>query len=366
MTAKQNTIFMTGGTGFLGRFLVERFLDRGSRVLLLVRPGSEGKLEALRTKLETGSEQLAMVAGDIAEPGLGLSEADRQALTGKISTFFHVAALYDLKAPAEKQQRMNVEGTANALACAKDLQADCFHYVSSTAVSGMYAGRFTESMFAEAENLDNAYFQTKHDAEALVRAEEHLPWRIYRPSGIVGHSQTGEIDKVDGPYYSFAVIRKLAALPAFLTLPGVKGRGALNLVPVDFVADAIDHIAHQPLLDGRCFHLTNSRGYSPVQITNVFAEVAGAPTLSERLAINTDGALFNKLLSLEPVTAAGRSVLAKVGIPEEAIRMMQWETHYDATNTQAALVGTDIAVPSLETYADRLWAYWDTHLRTIS
>ncbi len=363
MTTKHNTILMTGGTGFLGRFLVERLLDRGSRVLLLIRPGSEGKLEALRAKLGVDSEQLAMVGGDIAEPGLGLSEVDRQALKGQISAFFHVAALYDLKAPAEKQQRMNVDGTAHALACAKDLQAVSFHYVSSTAVSGMYSGRFTETMFAEAENLDNAYFQTKHDAEGLVRAEKGLPWRIYRPSGIVGHSQTGEIDKVDGPYYSFSVIRKLAALPAFLTLPGVKGRGALNLVPVDFVANAIDHIAHQPALDGQCFHLTNSRGYSPVQITNVFAQVAGAPRLSERLAINTDGALFNTLLSFGPVLAVGRSALARVGIPEEAIRMMQWETEYDASNTEAALKGTDIAVAPLENYADRLWAFWDAHLR---
>ena len=364
MTSNQNTVLITGGTGFLGRFLVERLLDRGLHVLLLVRPGSERKLEALRAMLGADCEQLAMVSGDIAEPGLGLSDADRQRLTGKLAAFFHVAALYDLKAPADKQERMNVDGTAHALATAKSLKAQCFHYVSSTAVSGMYAGCFTETMFEQAQNLDNAYFQTKHDAEGLVRAEQGLPWRIYRPSGIVGHSQTGEIDKVDGPYYSFSVIRKLATLPAFLTLPGVKGRGALNLVPVDFVADAIDHIAHQPALDGQCFHLTNSRGYSPVQITNVIAKVAGAPLLSERIAINANSPLFTKLLSLGPVVAAGRAVLAKAGIPEEAIRMMHWETEYDASNTLAALRGTDIAVPPLEAYADRLWCYWDNHLRT--
>ena len=107
-------------------------------------------------------------------------------------------------------------------------------------------------MFDEAERLDtNPYFRTKHESERVVREECPRPWRVYRPGIVVGDSRTGEIDKIDGPYYFFKLLQQARrVLPSWLPTVGIEG-GEINIVPVDYVAAAIDHIAHKPDLDGQ-------------------------------------------------------------------------------------------------------------------
>ena len=130
------------------------------------------------------------------------------------------------------------------------LKAGCFHHTSSIAAAGLYPGIFREDMFDEAEGLDDPYLRTKHESEGLVRNETRIKWRIYRPGMVVGHSQTGEMDKIDGPYYFFTFLKKLREmLPPWMPTLGIEG-GRINVVPVDFVVDAMDHIAHTPKLDG--------------------------------------------------------------------------------------------------------------------
>ncbi len=359
-----NNYFVTGGTGFVGRFLIERLLARGGRIHVLTRATSVAKIDKLRERLNASSEQLVAVVGDLSETRLGLSDADIDKLRGSIAHFFHVAAIYDLTASEEQQQLANVNGTRNAIDCAQALQAGCFHHVSSTAVSGMYCGTFREDMFEEAENLNNAYFRTKHASEAIVRKECQVPWRIYRPSGILGHSASGEIDKIDGPYYSFPMIKKLRDLPSWISLPGVNA-GSLNLVPVDYVVGAMDHIAHKPDLDGGCFHLTNTRQYSATEMTNVFARAAGAKgpaPLSERLQINPEKPPISWLLSVQALQRLGSRLVENAGLPIEAIKMMRWDTVYDSSQTQRALADSAITLPDLETYSSALWSFWERHL----
>ena len=150
--------------------------------------------------------------------------------------------------------------------------------VSSIAAAGLYKGTFPEDMFDEAEKLENhPYFQTKHESEAVVREESEVPWRVYRPGIVVGHSETGEMDKIDGPYYFFKLIQRLRnALPPWVPGVGIEG-GKINIVPVDFVAKAMDHIAHHDGLDGQAFHLTDPKPLTAGQVINVFAKAAHAP-----------------------------------------------------------------------------------------
>jgi len=211
--------FLTGATGFIGKFLTQRLLDRGGQVYVLVRPGSELKFTALRNRFPHQAERLHAVSGDLGLPGLGLEPAFAEQMAGKIDHFFHLAAIYDIEAPEVEQAKANVEGTRNALAAAASLKAGCFHYASSIAVAGLYNGIFREDMFEEAEKLNNPYLRTKHDAEKLVRNEAKIPVRIYRPGMVVGHSQTGEIDKIDGPYFFFRLIKTLRdALPRWMPI----------------------------------------------------------------------------------------------------------------------------------------------------
>ena len=152
-----------------------------------------------------------------------------------------------MTAGAEAQEVANVEGTRHAVELATAIEAGCFHQVSSIAAAGLYRGEWREDMFDEAENLDvHPYFRTKHESERVVREECTRPWRVYRPGIVVGDSRTGAIDKIDGPYYFFKLLQRARrVLPSWLPAIGVEG-GEINIVPVDYVAAAIDHIAHEP------------------------------------------------------------------------------------------------------------------------
>ena len=193
------TYFVTGATGFIGRYLIANLLRRERPIYVLVRKGSEKKLAAMRKRWGADEKQVIGIEGDLAKPRLGVSAPDLKRLKGKVDHLFHLAAIYDLKASAEEQELANVEGTKNTVRFAEAVNAGCFHHVSSIAAAGLYDGVFREDMFDEAEELDHPYFRTKHDSEGVVRKECKVPWRVYRPGIVVGHSKTGEIDKIDGP-----------------------------------------------------------------------------------------------------------------------------------------------------------------------
>lgn len=358
--------FVTGATGFIGRFLIGRLLKRDdARVFALVRPGSEYKLDALRRRLDADVDHLVAISGDINEKYLGVSKRDQDDLSGQIDHFFHLAAIYDLHADENTQRYTNIEGTRQTLKLAEALKAGCFHHVSSIAAAGLYDGTFTEAMFEQAGELDDPYLLTKHEAEALVRSESKLPFRIYRPAMVVGHSETGEMDKVDGPYYLFKFIQKLKDyLPNWMPLMGMEG-GNFNVVPVDFVANALDHIAHQPDLDSQCFHLTADRSYNLGEMMDIIAGAAQAP----RMPLRLDNKLFNSVPGFLKKGASAltpkivvNSALDSLDIPSSALKFLTFPTRYDNTEAKAALEGSGIQVPDLESYIQLLWDFWQNHL----
>lgn len=357
---------VTGATGFIGRHLLERLLQRDdAEIFAVVRPGSAYKLEELRHELGATGEQLRAVHGDLTRALMGVSDKDRKALRGTVDHFFHLAAIYDITADDASQQEANVEGTRRAVNLAVDLQAGCFDYVSTIGVAGFYDGTFTEDMFDEANKFPNPYLRTKHDAEGVVRAECSVPYRIYRPSMVVGHSRTGFIDKVDGPYYMFPLIQWFQRLiPRGVPAPGITTDGVMNLVPVDFVAAAMDHIAHLPDRDGQVFFLTDNHHYTVLELLNIFSRAAGGPrfikTLNSSWLTGRDS--VRELLDNPRVHDVINTVLKPLGIPADLLGIMDWPTRFDNSNTLAALEGSGITVPELETYAANLWQYWESHL----
>jgi NAD(P)-dependent dehydrogenase (short-subunit alcohol dehydrogenase family) len=363
--------FVTGGTGFIGRNLIEQLLEREGTIYVLVREGSRGRLEELRSRwgVQTGSadeDRIVEVIGDLSQPKLGCEDEIKE-LKGKVDHFFHLAAIYDMTADAESQRVANVEGTREAVQLAEALDAKRFHMVSSIAAAGLYKGTFTEDMFDEAHDVENhPYFQTKHESEAVVREEAEVPWRIYRPGIVVGHSETGEMDKVDGPYYFFKLLQRARnLLPPWVPGIGIEGR-EINIVPVDFVARAMDHIAHLPGKDGLVFHLTDPDPLSAGQIINLFAKAAHAPEavmrIDPKMLDVVPKQVRGGIQMLPPVKRISDQVLADLGIPRSVLVYINYPTSFDSTNTQQALEGTGISVPPLPSYADRLWDYWERNL----
>ncbi|HJV76450.1 MAG TPA: SDR family oxidoreductase, partial [Noviherbaspirillum sp.] len=260
----------------------------------------------------------------------------------------------------------NVEGTRNTVRLAGQLGAACFHHVSSIAAAGLYEGTFREDMFDEAENLNHPYFRTKHESEKIVRQECTVPWRVYRPGMVVGDSHTGEMDKIDGPYYFFKLIqRSRQILPPWMPSIGLEG-GRLNIVPVDYVVDAMHHIGHLPGLERQCFHLTDPNALRVGEMLNVFARSAHAPTMS--LLINA--ALFGfvpsgirkGLMALQPVQTIKNAIMADLGLPDDILQFINYPTRFDNRQAASALKGSGIVCPRLEQYADHIWDYWERHL----
>ncbi|MGB5009784.1 MAG: SDR family oxidoreductase [Candidatus Dechloromonas phosphoritropha] len=359
--------FITGATGFIGRRLVRKLLGRDdSTVFILIRESERDSLQSLYEFWGCDSSKVIPVVGDLTQPLLGVAAVDCKKLGKKTTHFFHLAAIYDLKADAASQLRVNVDGTRNAVRFAEAIGARNFHLFSSIASAGLYEGLFREDMFDEAEGLEHPYFRTKHDSEGIVRRECGIPWRVYRPALVVGDSRTGEMDKIDGPYYFFKLIQRLRKiLPSWMPTIGIEG-GRINVVPVDFVINAVDHIAHLKGEDGKCFHLVDPTPMRVGDLLNTFARAAHAPEMSMRI----NAALFSfiprqirkSLMALTPVRRIRGAILKDLGLPDEIFRFVNYPTRFDCRETTRALKGTGIAVPRLEDYAWRLWDYWERHL----
>ena len=359
--------FVTGATGFIGKRLVKRLLERkGAVVHFLIREESADKVADLRSFWGVGPARAVPVFGDLTAKKLGVAADDVKKLKGQIDHFYHLAAVYDLAADEETQVAVNIEGTRNTVDLAKAIDAGHFHHVSSIAAAGLYEGVFREDMFDEAEGLDHPYFQTKHESEKIVRQDCKVPWTVYRPAMVVGDSQTGEMDKIDGPYYFFKLIQRLRQLlPPWMPTVGLEG-GRVNIVPVDFVVNALNVISHQKDIGKKCFHLVDPVGYRVGDVLDIFSRAAHAP----RMNLFVNAALLGfipkgikkSLMAMAPVRRVRNAVMKDLGLPEEMLTFINYPTRFDCRETLAALKGSGVECPNLKDYAWRLWDYWERHL----
>jgi NAD(P)-dependent dehydrogenase (short-subunit alcohol dehydrogenase family) len=357
---------VTGATGLIGRHLTEHLLRRGGEVVVLVRPTSRARHEPLLAHwlalANASGARLRIVGGDIETPGLGLDLATPAA---QFDHVFHLAALYDLAATEAALARANVEGTQHLLEYLRDGGfRGVLHHVSSIAVAGDLEGTLREDDLDVGQQHPHPYHRTKFHAERLVRASG-LRTRIYRPSAVVGDSRTGVIDRADGPYYLFKPILKLRnALPAWFPLLGYL-ETPLNMVPVDHVAQVIDHVAHQVAGDGQTFHVVDPTPPDFTGTFNLLADAAGAPRIrvnagkALRKFLPGGAALLGQLGGLKFVRS---QILRELGIPPQVHEALGRPVRFDTTNLDRALAGSGLACPPQAQYIEALWDYWLRHL----
>lgn len=365
------SIFLTGATGLIGRHLVEVLVrDTDDTLHVLVRESSLPKLEAVLESLpSTARARIQPVVGDLYSPALGIDDAWFGEHAGRIDHFFHLAALYDLSASAADNARANVHGTRHAIEAATRLGAGCFHHVSSIAVAGRYDGVFREDMFDEGQDLPTPYHRTKFEAERIVRDEADLPFRVYRPSVVVGNSWTGVMDKSDGPYYLFPLIRRLKSIVPPWVPVAAPDVGDTNIVPVDYVAEGIAHLAFLPGLDGRAFHLTNPSPQRVTDVYNSFARAAGAPqvsaTVDRRFTSIVPSDAVDIVLRGKALRPLRKIATEPFGIPDDVLGEMALAPVFDAADARRLLAAASIDPPDLDDYAGRLWEYWDQHMDPV-
>lgn len=345
---------VTGGTGFIGRHVVSRLLDTqpDAHVWVLVRRQSLGRFERLAAQW---GERAKPLVGEL--PELDLTDETRAEL-GDIDHLVHCAAIYDITVGEAEQRTANVEGTRAVIALARQLDAT-LHHVSSIAVAGDFAGEYTEDDFDVGQQLPTPYHQTKFEAELLVRSTPGLRYRIYRPAVVVGDSRTGEMDKIDGPYYFFGVLAKLSVLPS-LTPILLPDTGRTNIVPVDYVVSALVALMHAADADSRAFHLTAAKSIGLRGIYRGVAKAAGLPPLRGSLP---------RSMATPVLKASGRVKLLRnmtatqLGIPAEVLDLVDLAPTFISDETRKALQHSGVPeVPEFADYAPRLWRHWAEHL----
>ncbi|MBV8762778.1 MAG: dephospho-CoA kinase [Deltaproteobacteria bacterium] len=336
----QDIALITGFPAFTARRMIAKLLEREPDTKLYVLARDKFALEAdhYLDKLHAG-DRAEVLVGDVCDMDLGLSSAEYRALTKEVTWIHHLAGIYFMGVDDDTARRVNVGGTRTMLELARDAsRLERVVHWSTAMVSGNRGGTVYEEDLDAGQRFHNAYEKTKYEAERLVRAaQRQLPITILRPSIIVGDSKTGEIDKLDGPYYLMVLI---ATNASGLRLP-ILGRGdsPLHLVPIDYVVEAAWQVARGEHAAGKTFHLVDP---NPLTARAVFESVAEAAH-TEKPRGSIPGPLARAVLRTPGLARLGRGPLAFLDMIEHAV-------HYDSTNTAQALAGSMVRCPSLSDY----------------
>jgi short-subunit dehydrogenase len=359
------TYFVTGATGFIGRHLVEQLLQRDGDVHVLVRAGSRERLDELIARWGgDAAQRIKPVVGDLGEPQLGVSDADRQALQG-VDHVFHLAAIYDMTADDERNEQLNVAAPRTPSSSpTRSGRRPAPHVVDRG--RGQLQGPVPRGPLRRGPG---APVGVPPD-EVRVREDRRARSPPCRGGSTARDRRRPLADRRDGQDRRAVLLLQAHPeargwLPQWFPLVGPE-LGYTNIVPVDYVAAAMDHIAHQPDLDGQAFHLTNPHRQHTGEVLNIFAEAAHAPQLQlrvdQKILANLPKGTLSLLMKAPPAKNARRAVLADFGIPEEVLDHTGLRPNFDTRDTERALKGTGIEVPELASYAYKLWDFWERHL----
>ncbi len=343
---------MTGFPGFIARRLAARLLSDDPELRITALIESRMADAAREAVARCGPDRIDLVEGDITDRRLGLSDADYDRLAGDVGEVHHLAAVYDLAVPLELAQRVNVEGTGNVLdfcrAC-KDLKQ--LHYVSTAYVAGVRTGVVYEHELALGQDHKNHYESTKFQAEVWVREEmRRIPTTIYRPAIVVGDSQTGETLKFDGPYYLLRTISR--AIRTHTPIPQFGSANApFNVVPIDFVVDAIARVGADPAALGATLHLVDPNPVTTRELVEVLSqEYAGRAPRGK-----VPPALAQASLRFKPV----RELFSNT--PAESIAYLNHPVNFDTRRAVDLLGPHGVAPPSFRDYAGAMVEFFRAH-----
>jgi thioester reductase-like protein len=347
-------ILFTGFPGFIGERLLPRLLELGpdAPVACLVQErfveAARQRIQAIEDRYRFARGRLTTVVGDITLERLGLDAAAARRLQDQLTGAWHLAAVYDLAVSAEVGQRVNVEGTRRVLellAGARRLER--LHYVSTAYVSGAATGVFRETDLDLGQSFKNHYEETKFRAEVEV-ARSGLPATIYRPGIVVGDSRTGETAKFDGPYFTLAAIEKIPSPGVFVRIGS--GRHPVNIVPVDFVIEAMARLSILRESRSRTYHLTDPAPLGALDISRLFARALG----KRFLFVPVPKGAARAVLSAGPVRRW-------LGMPIQALDYFDHRCTYDASQATADLALIGVKCPRLPDYVDRLVTFYRAH-----
>jgi len=347
-------VFCTGAGGFLGRYILEHYFQQPDCEIYLLEQGRFR--DRLRSFLDTANidaglrSRIHIVEGDITVAGLGLDSALASDLRDRVTHVIHLAALYNLSAPRDASMRVNVEGTRNVLDFLDGLKRlQRFGYASTFAISGDYVdGVFTEDDYNKGQKFKNFYEETKFLAEGEVRERwNRIPTVIFRPAVVVGHSKTGAIEKIDGPYYVFITIAR-----RLHTIHVDGGNTKCHIVPVDFIADSVYALMNEPGTEGKVYCLGDP---SPLRY-NDFVDLVCERWGTFKPWLRLPPAILGPILSLPLATRL-------TGITREVFMYASFPSEHSTTNTQNALGRLGIKCPHVTTYVDAMIRYFREHYR---
>jgi len=346
-------IFLTGFPGFIGTRLVRKLIKRDQEleVIALIQQKFLHSAEAARSKMseevQGSSKRIHFVFGDITQDNLGMSDVD--SVSSQVAGIFHLAAAYDLAVSRAVGMKVNVEGTKNVVEFAKRCgNLKRLDYVSTAYVSGDFVGSFSEDDFDRGQKFKNHYEETKFLAEKVIRDAGEIPSVIYRPGIVVGDSRTGETSKYDGPYY---VLQTMQALPNFFPFPKIgTGNAEVNLVPIDFVVDALAALSAENGALNNTYHLTDPSPLKVSELQNMFAKTLGKRFITYPFPPE----LARRAMELSFV----RSIYK---MPAQLVDYFVQNVHYESTSTTMALRKLGVVCPSFPDYLKNLLSFFLSH-----